>query len=418
MAKNNSKEEVKTSSTDDIFSKLLQQHNKIVPNSAVIGDELESEIKMRIDSGSLLLNMILSNDPKGGWPCGRIVHVFGKESIGKSTLAYCAIASCQREGGIAIYADLEHSANKKFMRMLGVDLSKMIWTDIDNVEELFTALEDNLTVIANSKEYKNKPVIIILDSNAALMTKAEEETGYEMNMNTSMLKSKQMHKALRKINGILNKANACLFVIDQIKDNVTGYGPSYVISGSKALAFYSSIRLYLEGKEKIKAKDPTVENEYQEAVATWKAAGGKKSGLEKPVRSNVDEVVIGYEVKVYTTKNKTAPPDRTAHFRIMFAEGLRDEECYLDYLIKYGAVKQNGAYCTITEWSNDIGSFYKTQWLDVLSDKEVYDKVVDFIVKKMTIEMNSPERNYTIVSEEINDDNTNNILKGLKKQEE
>lgn len=388
MRTKSSKEDKAVSLTDEIFSQILNQHNEILPGSAMSGEDLDSEVTTWIDSGSLLLNLILSNNPNGGWPCGRIVHVFGKESIGKSTLAYCAIASCQKRGGFSIYVDLEHAANKSFMKLMGIDLNKIIWSDIDTIEDLFTALEQNLTILANSKKYNDKPNIVVIDSNAALMSKQEVELGYDMNMNTSLLKSKQMHKALRKINRILNKSNTCLFVIDQIKDNVTGYGASWTISGAKALAFYSSVRLYLEGKEKIKAKDPIIENQYQQELANWKESGGKKSGVEKPEHPKIDEVVVGCQVTAFTHKNKVAPPERTAHFRIMFAEGLKDEECYFDYLLKFGAIKKrSGAYYEIVEWENDAGAFYRTQWLDVLSDKEIYDKTIDYIVKKMSIQI-------------------------------
>lgn len=391
-----------TPATDDIFKQLIAQHNKITPNSAMIGSNLESEITTWIDSGSFLLNMALSNSDTGGWPCGRIVQVFGPESIGKSTLGYVAMAACQRQGGIVIYADVENAANKKFMTMLGIDLDRMIWTNTENVEDLFEALEQNLKLIINTPSLKSKPVLIIIDSIAALQTKSEQENNYEANMNISLAKAKQMHKALRKINSFVSKANACMFCVDQIKENTSGYGPKWQISGGKALPFFSSIRLYLEGKKRIEAKDPTIENEYQEALAAWKAAGGSKSGFDKPDRPKTDEVTIGFEITAYTIKNKTAPPDRTAHFRILFAEGLRDEECYLDYLVKYGAVKQSGAYFEIVGWPNDHGKFYKSAWVnDVICEVDTLNKVKEFLKHKLTIDLKGGNSNYTIIDSEI-----------------
>ena len=401
--------------TDDIFSKLVSQHNKVSPGSAMMGSELDSEITTWIDSGSLLLNMILSNKPDGGWPCGRVVQVFGRESIGKSTLAYKAIAHCQRVGGICIYADLEHAANKRFMEMLGVDLDRMIWTDIPDVEDLFQVLENNLKTIIETPSFKGKPTLIVIDSVAALQTKAELEGGYEFNMNVSMGKAKQLHKVLRKINYYLSKANACLFAIDQIKDNATGYGPSWSISGGKAFPFYSSVRLFLEGKKKIEAKDPNVEAEYLNAVAAWKAAGGNKSGQLKPERAKTDAVTIGYEVEAYTIKNKTAPPDRQAKFRIIFAEGLDDAECYLDYLVQYGAAKLSGAYYTIVGWENNHGSFWRRDWIPtVLSDYDTYQKVKDYLVDKLTVKFKDTTGYLIEASDVVNVEKEK--LKELKEQ--
>ena len=97
MAKTVKPEIVKEqSSADNIFAQLVGQHNKITPGISTSGDKMESEIKFHIPSGSLILNMILSNKKDGGWPSGRIVEVFGKESIGKSTLGYVAMANCQK----------------------------------------------------------------------------------------------------------------------------------------------------------------------------------------------------------------------------------------------------------------------------------------------------------------------------------
>jgi recombination protein RecA len=398
------------SALDAIFSQLVGQHNKVSPGSATLGAQMESEIKYWVDSGSTLLNMILSNRPDGGWPCGRIVEVFGRESIGKSTLGYVAMANAQKAGGIALYADIERTGNKKFMELLGVDLKSLIYTDIPEIEKLFEALQYNLITIAESKAFTNKPVMIVIDSVTALQTTSEMESGYEFNMNVSMGKAKQLGKALKKIIPYLAKANACLYFVNQVRDNTSGYGESYVVPGGKAIPFYSSVRLYLEGKTKIVAKDPTLENEYQIAIANWKALGGNKSGIEKPEKpksTKENETTVGYEVTAYTKKNKTAPPDRRTPFRIVFSQGLFDEECWLDQCIKYGIVKASGAYNEIVAFPNDLGKFYKTGWMEVLqSSKELYDKIKNLLIDKMTVKLQLAE--YAIEDEAVEEtDNAN-----------
>jgi len=401
MAKGKSK----TSSIDDIFALLVGQHNKASPNSSVLGNDMDSEIKMWVNSGSTLLNMILSNRHDGGFPCGRVVEVFGKESIGKSTLGYVAMAEAQKAGGIAIYADIEKTGNKAFMKMLGVNLDELVTTDIPEIEKLFTALEQNLLTIAGSEKFKNKPVMIVVDSVTALQTDSEMEGGYEFNMNVALSKARQLGKALRKIIPSLNKANACLYFVNQIRDNVSGYGDNYVISGGKAIPFYSSIRVYLEGKTKIVVKDPTLENEYQKALAAWKDGGGKKMGLEKPEKpksTKDNETVIGYEVTAFTKKNKTAPPERRTNFRIIFSQGLFDEECWLDQCIKYGIVHASGAYHEIVAFENDCGKFYRTGWIELLkSSEELYNKIKELLIEKLTIPLQLEPGKYTFADEQV-----------------
>ena len=149
--------EATSSSVDDIFAQLIGQHNKITPGISTSGAKMESEVKFWIDSGSLLLNMTLSNKPDGGWPSGRIIEVFGKESIGKSTLSYVAMANCQKMGGLAIYGDIERAGNKKFMQMLGINLNELIITNEDTIEKLFQGIENNLKYLIENKIRRDYP---------------------------------------------------------------------------------------------------------------------------------------------------------------------------------------------------------------------------------------------------------------------
>ncbi len=389
-------------SLDSIFKTLIKQHNDISEGIATNGTNMESEVKYHIDSGSLLLNMILANRPDGGWPSGRIVEVFGKESIGKSTLGYVALANCQKMGGIAIYADIERAGNKKFMKMLGINLDELIITNENVIERLFAGIEENLKFIINNNVRRDKPMVIVVDSVTALETEAEFEAGYGFNMNIQMKKAMMLGKALKKINPYLNKANACLYLVNQIRDNTSGYGESYVVPGGKSIPFYASIRLYLQGKSKLVVKDPVVENQFQEAMANWKNNG--KIG-EKPARGKADEVTIGYEVTAYTKKNKTSPPDRTAHFRIIFNKGLFDIECYLDYAIKFGIIKMSGAWCEFVHPSiNKLPKFYATSWIELLNaNPDVFETLETLLIDKLTIPIDEDFKEYSVDSVEGSD---------------
>lgn len=409
MAKLNKKDTAgggSSSSVDNIFAQLVGQHNSGSNNMATLGSNMESEVKYWIPSGSLLLNMILSNDPKGGWPAGRIVEVYGKESIGKSTLAYCAMAEVQKAGGVAIYADIERAGNKKFMQMLGINLEELVITNEEVIEKLFQSIEDNLKFLVNNDIRSDKPKIIVVDSVTALQTDAEFEAGYEYNMNIQMKKAMMLGKALKKIIPYLNKANACLYLVNQIRDNTSGYGEKYVVPGGKSIPFYASVRLYLKGKQQLIAKDPIVEADYQRALKEWKA-GGKKG--KQPKKNKADEVTIGYEVEAYTKKCKVAPPDRTAHFRIIFNKGLFDQECYLDYAERFGLITKSGAWYEITHpeliatnGGQGYPKFYASGWLDLLmKNEELYNKLEQLLISKLTIPIDIDSSEFAIDAVDI-----------------
>ena len=59
-----------------------------------------------IPTGSLSLDIALGI---GGVPRGRIVEIYGPESSGKTTVALHVVAEAQKQGGEAVFIDVEHS---------------------------------------------------------------------------------------------------------------------------------------------------------------------------------------------------------------------------------------------------------------------------------------------------------------------
>lgn len=68
-----------------------------------IADKMNLEV---ISSGSLAVDLAVG---VGGYPRGRVIEIYGPESSGKTTLALHAIASAQKNGGIAAFIDAEHA---------------------------------------------------------------------------------------------------------------------------------------------------------------------------------------------------------------------------------------------------------------------------------------------------------------------
>jgi len=216
MAKTNGKDAI-----NPLIKELIAQQNSVVSKSSMTAEEMAANVKLWIPTGSYALDKILSNNKEyGGWPCGRIVEVYGAESTGKSTLAYQAMANTQKMGGICIFFDAEQAGSRDMMRFCGVNTDEVVYNDLSEIEKIFEALEKNLIYISSLKEYKDKPVFVLIDSIAALITKDEEEGSYEHNMNIATKKAVQLGKALRKITPLLNKANACLYFVNQIRDKI------------------------------------------------------------------------------------------------------------------------------------------------------------------------------------------------------
>jgi recombination protein RecA len=395
MEKSNKPSGKKTVSTstdiDSIFSQLIGEQNTLYPGAATTGSEMFSDVKLWIPTGSATLDTIISNQPIGGWPCGRIVEVYGQEAIGKSTLAFQGMANCQLMGGIPIYFDVEQAGSKDMMKACGVDMSRIIISGLTSLEEIFATMEQNLTTIINNKVYKNKPVFIVLDSLAQMTSDSEIEAGMDANMNVALAKAKQIGKAYRKLTPFLRKANACLYIVNQLRDAPgVMFGDPTRTPGGNATKFAASVRIRLQGKTPIVETDPFAQAEYERSilqwnkdVTDWKSSGSVGAKPEKPKKEKGDEIIVGYDVTARTDKNKVGPPRREAEFRIIFSKGIIEEEAWFDYSLKFNLIRKISAFEYEFVKYPKLGTFKRTDWVGMLADVELHSEIKNTIISKL-----------------------------------
>src|SRR3954470_18535018 len=190
-----------------IESALLQIEKKFGKGSIMrLGEKPHEEIGA-ISTNCLSLDAAIGI---GGFPRGRVVEVYGPESSGKTTLALSVIAQAQKKGGIAAFIDAEHALDAEYARKLGVDIDNILVSQPDNGEQ---ALE-----IAEMLVRSNAVDVVVIDSVAALVPKAELEG--EMGDSHVGLQARLMSQALRKLTAIVSKSKTCLIFINQIREKI------------------------------------------------------------------------------------------------------------------------------------------------------------------------------------------------------
>ena len=278
----------------------LQQIAKDYGDGAImrLGDKTTMEVEA-IPTGNILIDRALG---VGGFPRGRVVEVFGPESSGKTTLTLTVIAQAQKAGGLAAFIDVEHALDPQYAKKLGVNVADLLVSQPSSGEEALRICE---TLVRS-----NALDVIVLDSVAALVTKAELEG--EIGDATVGAQARLMSAALRKLTALISKARTCCIFTNQIREKIgVMFGNPETTPGGKALKFYSSVRVDIRRIGQIK---------------------------------QTDGVVVGNRTKVKIVKNKVAPPFTECEFDIMYNEGISATGSLLDLALEKNVIEKRGSW--------------------------------------------------------------------------
>lgn len=321
-----------------LASALLQIEKTFGKNTIMkLGDVSKIRVET-VPTGALTLDMALG---VGGVPKGRILEIYGPESGGKTTLTLHIVAEVQKLGGTAAFIDAEHALDPDYAKRIGVDVDNLLISQPSSGEE---ALEITETLVRS-----NAVDIIVIDSVAALVPRAE----LEGNMGDAQigLQARLMSQALRKLTAVTGKSKCIVVFINQLREKVgISYGNPEVTTGGRALRFYSSLRLEIRKIESIKDK---VDGE------------------------------IGNRVKVKVVKNKVAPPFKIAEFDIIFGQGISKEGSILDLAVEFGIIQKSGAWYAYKDAKISQG---RDNARDYLKNNPNIAKEVELLVRQKAAE--------------------------------
>ena len=302
-----------------------------------LGDSTKKNVEV-ISTGSIAIDLALG---VGGLARGRITEIYGPESSGKTTLCLSLIAEAQKNGGNAVFIDVEHALDPRYAKIVGVDLDNLMVSQPDCGEDALNIAE---TLIRSGAID-----VIVIDSVAALVSKTELDG--QFGDSTVGLQARMMSQAMRRLTAAINKTNCVCIFTNQIREKIgVMFGSPETTPGGRALKFFATTRIDIRRIGQI--KDPS----------------GK---------------VIGNRTKIKVVKNKVAPPFTECEFDIMYNEGISRTGSLIDLGIENKILEKKGAW--ISYKGELIGQGREAAKAYLMSNPDVAEKIREEIVSTVKV---------------------------------
>ena len=279
-----------------------------------------SEFSGSIDTGSYILNAVLSGSIYGGVPNSKITAFAGESATGKTFFVLGVLKTFldQNPKGGVIYFDTEAAVTKRMMMDRGIDVSRVVISEPQSIEEFRT---NAVKMLDKYNEGDDKPpMMMVLDSLGMLSSEKELADTADGKNTRDMTKAQLLRGTFRVLSLKLAKANVPLLVTNHVYDVVGAYVPTKEISGGSGLKYAASSICMLTKK-----KD--------------------KDGTD----------VIGNIIKVRMHKSRFTKENKGVEVRLSFDKGLDRYYGLLELAEKYEVIKKVSTRYELPDGSKVFG---------------------------------------------------------------
>ncbi len=241
---------------NDFLKNIIKETGNEYAN--LVSDGVESgDVEHYIDTGSYVMNAILSGSLKGGLPSNKITALAGESATGKTFFLMGMVKhflDANPDGGVTFF-ESESAITKKLVIDRGIDPKRMVIFPVATVQEFRHQALKILDTYMQQEESKRKPLFMCLDSLGMLSTTKEVEDTSEGKETRDMTRAQVLKAAFRVLTLKLAKAKVPMVVTNHTYDVVGSYIPMKEMGGGSGLKYAASSIVYLSKK---KDKDGTV----------------------------------------------------------------------------------------------------------------------------------------------------------------
>ena len=290
----------------------------VVSDGIVAGD-----VDGYIDTGSYILNALVSGDIYRGIPSNKITALAGESATGKTFFALGMVQKFLDDNpeGNVVYFESESALTQEMLEDRGIDTSRILLVPVTTIEEFRTQAVNIIDGFDKQKKGDEK-LFFVLDSLGMLSTiKETEDVGSGKNVR-DMTKAQVIKGTFRVLTLKLGKVGIPMIVTNHTYDVIGSMFPQKEMGGGSGLKYAASSIIYLSKKK-------------------------EKDGTE----------VIGNIIHCKNQKSRLTVENKMVDVRLTYDKGLDKHYGLLDLALKYGIFKQTS---TRIELPNGTTQFGKT----------------------------------------------------------
>jgi RecA/RadA recombinase len=175
-----------------------------------------------IDTGSYILNALLSGSIFGGVSDNKITAFAGESAVGKSFFVLGIVRAFldKNPTAIVVYYDTEAAVTKKMMSERGIDVERVIIAEPDTIQKFKTHALKLIEAYEKTSESERPKMMFVLDSLGMLSTSKEMEDSLDGKDTRDMTKSQVIKAAFRVLTLKLAKVKVPMLVTNHVYEVV------------------------------------------------------------------------------------------------------------------------------------------------------------------------------------------------------
>lgn len=306
---------------------FLENIEEITGNQYAAKGQTVNDARTTIDTGSYVLNALLSGSIYGGASSNSVTAWAGSEATGKTFLTLHSVKTFldKDETASVIYFESEGAIDRKMLEERGIDVERVYVVPVITVQDFRSQAMKILNEYEKLSQKDRTPMLFVLDSLGNLSTNKEVEDIGLAKDTRDMTRTQLIRGSFRALTLKLSILNVPLFLTNHTYKVVGGLFPTDEVSGGGGLKYSASTIVMLSKKKEKEGND-----------------------------------VVGNIIHCKTYKSRLSKENQMVDIKLYYDKGLDRYYGLLELAEKHGVVKKMGSRIVLPDGSKQYAkTIYK-----------------------------------------------------------